>query len=70
MALTKVVNGVRMEMSAQEEAETRARWQAAEERKAAKEVAKQQRRTQKDALLARLGLTADEAKLLLENLDG
>jgi len=66
MVLTKTVNGIRTDMSVEEEAEIRAMWAASDIEKKKRDAVKEQKKTDKAALLSRLGISQEEADLLLE----
>jgi hypothetical protein len=63
--LFKNVNGEQFEMDAEEYEATIAQWEANEVERLAKEAEAKEKAEAKQAILDRLGLTADEAKLLL-----
>jgi len=63
--LTKGVNDQVIEMSANEYESTIAKWAEYELEEASAQAIKVQAEADKAALLAKLGITADEAKLLL-----
>jgi hypothetical protein len=63
--LFKNVNGEQLEMDAEEYEATIAQWEANEIERLAKEAEAKEKAATKQAILDRLGLTADEAKLLL-----
>ena len=66
--LTKGVNNQVFELTSEEYDLTIARWAQNELDAEAELIQKQALRTQKEALLAKLGLTSDEAVLLLTDL--
>lgn len=63
--LTKGINDEVIELDIQEYEETIERWAVAELAQEAETAAAEAAATAKTALLARLGITSDEAKLLL-----
>jgi len=63
--LFKNVNGEQFEMTAEEYEATIAQWEANEVEKLADQAKAEAKATQKAALLERLGITEDEARLLL-----
>jgi hypothetical protein len=63
--LFKNVDGEQFEMDAEEYEATIAQWEANEVERLAKEAEAEAKATQKAALLERLGITEDEARLLL-----
>ncbi|NIP43018.1 MAG: hypothetical protein GWN00_20365 [Aliifodinibius sp.] len=64
--LFKRVNGERVQCSDQEEAEIRARWAKADQEHELKQEQMINKRSQKTAILNRLGLTAEEYDLLMD----
>ncbi len=63
--LVKNINGEQFEMDAEEYEATIAQWEANEIERLAKEAEAKAKATAKAALLTRLGITAEEAQLLL-----
>lgn len=63
--LFKNVNGEQFEMDAEEYEATIAQWEANEIERLAKQAEAEAKATARQALLDKLGITADEAKLLL-----
>jgi hypothetical protein len=63
--LFKNVNGEQFEMTAEEYEATITEWEANEVEKLADQAKAEAKATQKAALLERLGITEDEARLLL-----
>jgi hypothetical protein len=64
-SLKQNVNGVDIDLTAEEYEATIAKWEANEAAKVAQEAEEKAKATAKAELLSKLGITAEEAKLLL-----
>ncbi len=64
--LTKVVDGVRMNLTPEEEAETLAKWATEVLKIETAESVRQEKILVRQSLLSRLGLTNEEAELLVK----
>jgi len=64
MALTKQVNGVKVEMSPEEEAQIRGRWKKHSERIESKQSEEALEERKRQELLSKMGITEEEARLL------
>ena len=66
MALTKLINGVRVQMSEEDEAKIRSTWATESVEQQQREAEKLAKSERKDQVLGKLKLTAQELKDLLD----